>query len=526
MRRQVERRPKREAAAGGGGGGDRALLTQDDFTFLGYYDIQGGLDYGYGWGCAHRYVGEQFRLIWMHLNGSVQEATLPGTINNACTVLTPFGGEIWNGSAPNIAGFHGTLSYLDGKLWTAWAIDYPDDTQMMILDALATREISDTRVVSNFQGWWGFADVGQRAVFGGVRATPAWFQSAHGVPDRVTLSGGYTSRMNQGRTPSMGPFILFFPDPHGVYTPNDGGNTDNADAIPAAHYKIGADYRGGTSATDDYAGYPNQSKDRGIRFTTDVENYADAGDPRDNPGLGTSTVNTNGTAVTRTAGSLNSRFQTWWAGYSGTVNGSTESAGAQQVTINGVQYTVASVADADNMTLTASAGVQTGVDCTGPTNRPLIGVIDSAQWQQGPDGYHRMCWTDLYTWDWIDNDAGDRGRHGLVAVLSCVKGKFYYGNSTLNGDDQDFEVQVFDPDDVAAVVAGSLDPWMIRPASGWSIRDLLTGLPAATVGQGRQIIGSTFDPVTDRWYVTAQHYPNGVNSAKLRVYVFDVATAA
>ncbi len=58
----------------------------------------------------------------------------------------------------------------------------------------------------------------------------------------------------------------------------------------------------------------------------------------------TGTVDTNGTTVTRASGDS---FNTAWAGH--------------PIAINGAQHSIASVTDADTLTLTASAGVQTSV---------------------------------------------------------------------------------------------------------------------------------------------------------------------
>jgi hypothetical protein len=59
----------------------------------------------------------------------------------------------------------------------------------------------------------------------------------------------------------------------------------------------------------------------------------------------TGTVNTSGTTVTWASGM---HFQLWWAAGS-------------QISINGTMYTILSVTSATSITLTTSAGTQTGV---------------------------------------------------------------------------------------------------------------------------------------------------------------------
>jgi hypothetical protein len=88
------------------------------------------------------------------------------------------------------------------------------------------------------------------------------------------------------------------------------------------------------------------------------------------------TVNTSGTAVTQASGSF---FATPWASTpwpNGTGNCASSCTGS--ISINGVAYTIASVNSATSITLTTSAGTQTGVNYqVGPGNGNAFGGTSS-----------------------------------------------------------------------------------------------------------------------------------------------------
>lgn len=136
-----------------------------------------------------------------------------------------------------------------------------------------------------------------------------------------------------------------------------------------------------------------------------------------------------------------------------------------------------------------------------------------------PDGYGRWTWGDRYSNAcWIDDDAGTRSRHGLLVPLSCASGTAYYQASDLHCGGRVYEFHVYDPDDLAAGVAGTLSKWKVRPRSLWQVS--LTGMGGAKDGSSMvsDISGMTFDSTTSRLYVRGSDY----NSNAGWVYVFQV----
>lgn len=140
--------------------------------------------------------------------------------------------------------------------------------------------------------------------------------------------------------------------------------------------------------------------------------------------------------------------------------------------------------------------------------------------------YGRWTWGDSHygCLEWIDNDAGNRSKHGIVCAASLLRGYGYYANSTLNNDNRSAEIHVYHPDDVALVLAGSLAPYKLRPRVLFDITGTLHqfgsgGTPTEYGG----CTGSTFDPTTNRLYVL--HSVRQEDNAGLvsHVHVFDVA---
>ena len=107
----------------------RVLLTPRDFAYLGCrlpYTVVG--DYPLGF--THRYVGGQLRF----LTGSfvLKEFAPPaGGLGGSVTALTNSWSDIWTGTGLSPTGAWVGLWFEQAqeRLWTTWAIDYPDDSE-------------------------------------------------------------------------------------------------------------------------------------------------------------------------------------------------------------------------------------------------------------------------------------------------------------------------------------------------------------------------------------------------------------
>lgn len=160
---------------------------------------------------------------------------------------------------------------------------------------------------------------------------------------------------------------------------------------------------------------------------------------------------------------------------------------------------------------------------------PTVAPTPPAYWQSpAPDGLRRWVWGDSH-WsacDWIDNDAGTRAKHGLVTVATLATGKAYYMDSTLNCDGRVAEIHVYDPADLAAVKAGTLQPWAVRPKTRLDISSIIKqGCDALRARNGSgpdgSIGGATYDATTGILWLMC-HW--AINSApySARVYAFQV----
>jgi hypothetical protein len=451
LRHTSARRSRPRPAAG------RRLLTQSDFTYLGYYDFFDGSDGAfYGVGMTHRYVSGQFRLLL----GSFQGGTNQHAYLRECTLPGSFGGTLSNGTligpvwpdTGNAATFLNGLACKhgfwweagEGRLWSNSAIDYPNlgIGQGDFTSCLWTRQVADDGTVSDHNGFWGLQGFGQRAHYGGVRKVPAWFQSAYSVGPYVSGFGGYTSLAAQGLGASYGPLLVFFPDPHGVYTAQDWET--ELGGITSAVLDVGADCRDGVSGTDWYSDYNGRALDRGVRATSDVTNYFDSG-----------------------------------------------------------AYTLA------------------GGESSAPTEWTSPAPND-------PDGHGRWSWGDTHDGccEWIDDDAGTRAAHGIVTVVTLGRGAVWYETSDLRFDNKGIEIHVYDPARVAECVAGSREPWDVRPANAWSATPSLEGFPtgyhSGSAQDSRHANGSTFDPTTGRLYVRVGGIAAGSPPHYSRIYVFGI----
>ncbi len=448
----------------------RTLLSQSDFTYLGYYDNEPGSGFtnpSYGAGLAHRYVGGQLRFLSFDYESGVgylvREFVLPASFGDNVTALGGWtSGNLWNGlGAP--AGFHVNIwvDTSDGTVWTNYSNDYPQNpseynySSVVSNCALSTNHGGSIDPVTNWQGFWGFQGIGQRSLYGGIRHVPTWFQTANSVGAYVVGFGGYASLYAQGLGACLGPMLVFTPDPRGftqeAFDLQFGG-------IASGNWKFGADTRAGNGSTSWYAteggpGYASRTLDRGCMLPV-VTNWFDSNDNRPNP-MSRPTYPTDLASPNH-----------WWTG-----DGGHESPG-------------------------------------------------------DPDSYARWTWggTIEGSWEWIDNDAGSRSKHGIAAIYSGFSGYCYYQGSSFAWDNSHMELQLYDPDDVAAIVAGSAPVWSLRPYAVLNLDTIMAASePGPGTGYGPRAFGATFDATTNLLYVAVYAGQQVVAGVYVRIYVFQVA---
>jgi hypothetical protein len=244
------------------------VLTAQDLTFLGYYDIQTNSENTtYSQGLTHRYVNGDLRFLNLQLGGVLHEVSLAGrnygdiittTTNrwdlSSYAILRDFNGFWWEAS--------------QSRLWLTGTVDYTNTVFPVQIRHLT---LNDNGTVS-VQGPVGLSGINSKRVYGGMQAVPTWFQSQYGVGPYVVGWGGYTSLVGQGGGASIGPTMYAIPDP---------SSYANGSEIPTGQFKTVMDCAGAGSQDWYPAGHPT-SADRGVRVTMPI-NYFDGGDPRQNP---------------------------------------------------------------------------------------------------------------------------------------------------------------------------------------------------------------------------------------------------
>jgi hypothetical protein len=136
-----------------------------------------------------------------------------------------------------------------------------------------TRKLKPGGKIEDLRGVWGLEKVGARRLYGGVTAVPTWFQTKYKVGPYAVGFGGYASRMSQGLSISLGPALYGIPDPA---TYKDGAD------VPVSKFKILMDHGMPVTTEDWYRRGKPTAFDRGVR-NSDVTNYYDGGDKRQNP---------------------------------------------------------------------------------------------------------------------------------------------------------------------------------------------------------------------------------------------------
>lgn len=268
------------------------LLTPSDFKFVGSYPFSANGQAIYGMGLTHRRVKGQLRFLTVSYNDGrgnparLIEFALPRSVGQRITTLTNHWDDVWSPLPyPNVGGgdkyglWWEDQGKGEGRLWTTHATDYPGNGtkpgQASCPLAIAVRKLKPDGKIAELAGEYGFEDVGQRAIFGGIQPIPQWFRRKYGISQPYVVGwGGYTSRMAEGLVPSLGLMMLAIPEPT-KYAANT--------VIGTKEFKLLADHRSGTTHNRDWyaAGKPS-SFDRGRR-NPDVVNYCDGGDKRQNP---------------------------------------------------------------------------------------------------------------------------------------------------------------------------------------------------------------------------------------------------
>ncbi len=133
-----------------------------------------------------------------------------------------------------------------------------------------------------------------------------------------------------------------------------------------------------------------------------------------------------------------------------------------------------------------------------------------------PDGLGRWTWGDSAwgTATWIDTPT----RYGVVYLLSLMTGAAYYQTSTLHQGGHAAELQVFDPERFAEVVAGTRPPAMVSPASRAVLSLPNFRTEANWQSASGQIAGADYDPQTNRLYAYVPYSTDTLG----RVHVWQV----
>lgn len=257
-----------------GGSSGKTLLTQSDFTYAGYYDVDLGGEFTLGQGLAYRYVGGQLRFLALTHDGTgvsqkLYEFAAPA-INGTVTATTANWDDIWITKQGTAGGrFFGLWwDEAGSRLWSTSGIDYPDDTQIQSTLSMAITTLGSSGVVSAVRGLFGLENIGARRIYGGVTPIPSWFQTAYSTGAYGVGFGGYASRMAQGKTASMGPTLYAIADPTSL--------SDDA-SVAAANFKTLMDHGAGVGSDDWYTGKGVSAPttyDRGNRID-DYTNFYD-----------------------------------------------------------------------------------------------------------------------------------------------------------------------------------------------------------------------------------------------------------
>jgi hypothetical protein len=133
-----------------------------------------------------------------------------------------------------------------------------------------------------------------------------------------------------------------------------------------------------------------------------------------------------------------------------------------------------------------------------PSGPPVPGasfVCDASGrcFMSATDSYHAAAFV-------VDTPA----KRGIVMINSGPRGASWYCNSDHCWDGRQFEVHVFDPAELAAVLRGGKKPWEVQPSSMAVIQlPGLGGSPGTGSAVEGNVSGAAFDPSTNTVYLGA-----------------------
>jgi hypothetical protein len=146
--------------------------------------------------------------------------------------------------------------------------------------------------------------------------------------------------------------------------------------------------------------------------------------------------------------------------------------------------------------------------------RPTLPPDPSGKWlSPNQQGLGWMVWGDSYynTGMWIDGP----NKQGFAAIASLGKGACWYASSSLQFDDRQFELHIWDSNTLTNGLT-------TRPTSMTEL--LLPRQMSPLTYSGNvtacNISGATYDPVTSRVYAVG--YPLGADGYTGRIFVYDV----
>lgn len=237
-----------------GESGSLALLTPDDFTLDGHFDIPrsgyvGGYgDLAYSSGYTGRVVAGDPRLIIpMNLGGgtwaiemSLGSLTL-NAYNPSPTVVHSWdGATMFSGAAPPgpSASYYGAFWLDPADNTTLWHTWHPFLSSPSGLSGISKRTLHDDDTVSDIQNV-SLSGVDQALIGTGFQRLPAWFQAAYSCGPILVGWGGGAYEQSAPQSPGL--FAVALPDFDGY---SDG------DTISSPTFKRAADFTSGDRTTD------------------------------------------------------------------------------------------------------------------------------------------------------------------------------------------------------------------------------------------------------------------------------------
>jgi len=210
-----------------------ALLTIDNFTYLGYYDFYlEGLDSPYVTGVAARVVSGNTQIYtWGH---ELSPGDQPPPLYRVDLAGRSYGDLITSPSAsftgmPNKQQNY-NIWWDDGgsRLWTVQSPSYTTTVYPTDIEAFTIGSSTLTKVAQvSLEG------INSKRVWSGAMSVPASYQSSMGIGPYVAGLGGYTSLVAAGGGASMGPAMFAMPDPSGYSI---------GAQIPASAFSVLANY--------------------------------------------------------------------------------------------------------------------------------------------------------------------------------------------------------------------------------------------------------------------------------------------